>query len=160
MIRRLPVPSICAASIRSRFDEARAAVGVDEAGREGAREDDHDRAADAGSEPQGRERHPGDRRYKAQHVEDRRDDVVEPAEPAHHEAERHADRGREEEAIGEALKLDATCCGKVAPANGVVSSSTKRAGLPTARAGTDAGQPRTRDRMAHTPKNSAGRAAP
>ena len=86
-----------------RLDEARldvpgAAIRVDDARRERAAEDDQHRAADAGSEPERGERHPCDRRDEAQRVEHRRHRGVEDAKPAHHEAERHADRDRQAEA--------------------------------------------------------------
>src|SRR5579883_1056261 len=81
--------------------EAGAAIRVDQAGRKRAREDDQDRPADAGAEPQRRERHPGDRRDEAQPIENRRDDLVEHAEPAHQQTERDADGGAEQEAVGE-----------------------------------------------------------
>ena len=82
-LRRLDVAAL---------DVARAAIRVDHARRERAAEDDEHRTADARAEPQRGERHPRDRRDEAQRVEERRHDVVEPAEPAHREAERHADR--------------------------------------------------------------------
>ena len=126
-IMRVPVaPSIAPASSRRASTKLGAAVGVDQAGRKGAREDDQHRAADAGAEPEGGERHPGDRRDEAQRLEERRDDVVEAAKPAHHQAERHADRGGEAEADQERPRLDARCCWSVSPTKGVWSAGAKR----------------------------------
>ena len=104
MVRRFAGAEHARRLDQPRLDEARAAIGVDQAGREGAGEDDQHRPAHAGAEPQRRERDPGDRRDEAQAVEQRGDDVVEPAEPAHQQAERHADQGREQHAIGVALE--------------------------------------------------------
>src|SRR3954466_2349992 len=86
------------------LDELGSAIGVDQARRERAGEDDQHRPADAGAEPQGRERHPRDRCDEAQRVEERADDGIERAEPAHEQSERHADHRGQREAEAEAAQ--------------------------------------------------------
>ena len=85
-------------------------------------EDQVDRRGVADAEPQDRDRDPGDRRDRAQHLEDRIQRVVRAAHPAHPQPERHGDAYGEREARADAHERRAD----VSPQRAVLQAARTR----------------------------------